>query len=123
MTGTKHKACDGDDEDNVRRATLLVLLEEGNEVGTVLGLLHTSEDHLGTRDHLLGVLEVLEERLLSPGDTGVGVSSGVSVALTGTSGAADDTSEVGTLLALALSSNDRVALEAELLEEGSTLDE
>ncbi len=74
-----------------------------------------------TRDHLLGVLEVLEHGLLAPGNTGVGVGSGVSIASTSAGLAAHDTSEVGALLALTVSSDNSVALEAELLEEGSTL--
>ena len=37
-----------------------LLLKEGDEVVTVLGLLETTEGHLGARDVLLGVLEVLE---------------------------------------------------------------
>jgi hypothetical protein len=37
-----------------------LLLEEGDQVVTVLGLLETTEGHLGTGNVLLGVLEVLE---------------------------------------------------------------
>ena len=37
-----------------------LLLEEGDEVVSVLGLLETTESHLGTGNVLLGVLEVLE---------------------------------------------------------------
>lgn len=37
-----------------------LVLEEGDEVVSVLGLLETAEGHLGTRNVLLGVLEVLE---------------------------------------------------------------
>jgi hypothetical protein len=37
-----------------------LVLEEGDQVVTVLGLLETAEGHLGTRNVLLGVLEVLE---------------------------------------------------------------
>jgi len=37
-----------------------LLLEVGNEVVAVLGLLETAKGHLGARDVLLGVLEVLE---------------------------------------------------------------
>ena len=40
------------------------LLHVGNEVVPVLGLLQTSESHLGSRDVLLRVLEVLEQGLL-----------------------------------------------------------
>lgn len=37
-----------------------LLLEEGNEVVAVLGLLETTEGHLGAGNVLLGVLEVFE---------------------------------------------------------------
>lgn len=43
-----------------------LLLEEGDQVVSVLGLLETAKGHLGTRNVLLGVLEVLElEQLLA----------------------------------------------------------
>ena len=58
-----------------------LLLEEGDEVVAVLGLLETTESHLGARDVLLGVLEVLEEGVLVPSDTLVYVGGGVRVAL------------------------------------------
>ncbi len=104
-----------------KRERLLLLGHVGDEVGAVLGLLDAGEDHLGAGDELLGVLEVLEEVLLVPGDTRVLVGSGVGVALAGAGLAADDAVEVGALLGLALSSNDGVALEAELLEDRGTL--
>lgn len=37
-----------------------LVLEEGDQVVAVLGLLETTEGHLGTRNVLLGVLEVVE---------------------------------------------------------------
>lgn len=37
-----------------------LLLEEGDQVVAVLGLLETTEGHLGAGNVLLGVLEVLE---------------------------------------------------------------
>ena len=37
-----------------------LLGEEGDQVVTVLGLLETTESHLGSGNVLLGVLEVLE---------------------------------------------------------------
>jgi len=43
-----------------------LLLEEGDEVVAVLGLLETTECHLGTGDVLLGVLEVLKQCVLIP---------------------------------------------------------
>jgi hypothetical protein len=42
-----------------------LLVEEGDEVVAVLGLLETTEGHLGTGNVLLGVLEVLELMLVS----------------------------------------------------------
>ena len=54
-----------------------LVLEEGDEVVAVLGLLEATEGHLGAGNELLGVLEVIEEGVLVPGDTlllvGVGV--------------------------------------------------
>lgn len=86
-----------------------------DEVVALLALLETTEGHLGTRDELLGVLEVLElycetwlavarllsrarfthERVLVPGNTGtlVGVGVGVAVDLTGLT--AEETVELG----------------------------
>jgi len=53
------------------------LLEVGDQVVPVLGLLQATEGHLGARDVLLRVLEVFEQGVLLPGDTlglvGVGV--------------------------------------------------
>ena len=48
-----------EERSNAERLLGLVL-EEGDEVVTVLGLLETTEGHLGAGDVLLGVLEVLE---------------------------------------------------------------
>ena len=52
----------GESKENMRtrRRLLGLVLEEGDEVVSVLGLLETTEGHLGTGDVLLGVLEVLE---------------------------------------------------------------
>ena len=44
-----------------------LLLEEGDEVVAVLGLLETTEGHLGAGNVLLGVLEVLELGRVSSG--------------------------------------------------------
>lgn len=53
------------------------LLEVGDQVVPVLGLLETAKGHLGARNVLLGVLEVVEQGVLLPLDTlllvGVGV--------------------------------------------------
>jgi hypothetical protein len=43
-----------------------LLLEEGDQVVTVLGLLEATESHLGAGNVLLGVLEVFELRCVSP---------------------------------------------------------
>lgn len=97
-----------------------LLLEEGDEVVTVLGLLETTESHLGTRDVLLGVLEVLEEGVLVPGDALLLVGVGVGVALDLTGLTAEETVKHGTdLVALALLQG--VALRAAGLEEVGTL--
>jgi len=54
-----------------------LLSEEGDQVVTVLGLLETTESHLGSGNVLLGVLEVLEQSVVVPLDAlllvGVGV--------------------------------------------------
>jgi hypothetical protein len=43
-----------------------LILEEGDQVVTVLRLLETTESHLGAGNVLLGVLEVLELCCVSP---------------------------------------------------------
>lgn len=42
------------------RETTTLYLQVGNNISTILGLLETSECHLGARDVLLRVLQVLE---------------------------------------------------------------
>ncbi len=54
-----------------------------NEVVSVLVLLQAAKGHLGAGDVLLGVLEVLEQRLLLPGDALALVGVGVGVAADG----------------------------------------
>lgn len=77
-------------------AILLGLLTEvGDQVVAVLLLLETGEGHLGTRDVLLGILEVLEKSLLIPGYTLVDVGLGVREALDGTGLTAEETVKVG----------------------------
>ena len=44
----------------VARRLFGLLLEEGDQIVAVLWLLETTEGHLGARNVLLGVLEVLE---------------------------------------------------------------
>lgn len=72
------------------------VLEEGNEVVSVLGLLETSEGHLGTGNVLLWVLEVIEESVLGPMDTSTLVGVGVGVALGVSRLTAKNTVEVGS---------------------------
>lgn len=58
-----------------------VLLQPGDKVVAVLGLLETSKRHLGSRDVLFGVLEVFEQRLGVPVHTLGLVSRRVRVAV------------------------------------------
>jgi hypothetical protein len=55
-------ACRRDGEKSAQVAMRLfgLVLEEGDQVVAVLGLLETTEGHLGAGNVLLGVLEVLE---------------------------------------------------------------
>jgi len=97
-----------------------LVLEEGDEVVAVLGLLETTEGHLGARDVLLGVLEVLEQCVLVPGDALLLVGVGVRVAVDLAGLAAEEAVEHGAdLVALALLQG--VALSAAGLEEVGTL--
>jgi hypothetical protein len=50
-----------EEDARIRRSTYGGLLQVGDQVVPVLGLLQTGEGHLGTRNVLLGVLEVLEK--------------------------------------------------------------
>jgi len=68
----------------------------------VLSLLEATESHLGARNVLLGVLEVLEESVLVPVDGALLVGVGVGEALDLTRLAAEDTVELrADLVALA----------------------
>jgi hypothetical protein len=91
-----------------------------NEVVPVLLLLETTEGHLGARNVLLGVLEVLEEGLLVPLDALLLVGVGVRVAVNGTSLAAEETVESRADLVAAVLV-DGVALGTTRLEEVGTL--
>jgi hypothetical protein len=53
------RSCKGESA-RVARRLFCLLLKEGDQVVAVLGLLETTEGHLGAGDVLLGVLEVLE---------------------------------------------------------------
>lgn len=80
-------------------------LHVGDNIVALLGLLETGESHLGTGDVLLGVLEVVEEGLLSPGDVLLDVGLGVG--------------ETGSLARLA--AKDAVQVRADLV--GTALEE
>jgi hypothetical protein len=86
----------------------------------VLGLLEATEGHLGARNVLLGVLEVLEESVLVPVDTLLLVGVGVGEALDLTGLAAEDTVELRADL-VALAGLQGVALRAAGLEEVGAL--
>lgn len=91
-----------------------------DDVVPVLVLLETTEGHLGTRNVLLGVLEVLEESVLVPGDALLLVGIGVGVAVDGAGLAAEEAVESGAdLVAATLLKG--VALSAAGLEEVGTL--
>ncbi|KAJ8108715.1 hypothetical protein OPT61_g7974 [Boeremia exigua] len=97
-----------------------LLGEEGDEVVAVLGLLETTKGHLGAGDVLLGVLEVLEQRVLVPGDALLLVGVRVRVAVDLASLAAEQAVQHGAdLVALPLLQG--VALCAARLEEVGTL--
>lgn len=96
------------------------VLEVGNEVVSVLGLLQATEGHLGAGDVLLGVLEVVEEGLVVPLDTLLLVGVGVGVALDGTTLAAEEAVQGGADLVAAVLLNG-VALSTSGLEQVGTL--
>lgn len=91
-----------------------------DQIVSVLGLLQTTESHLGTRDVLLGVLEIVGHGLLRPDDTLLLVGVGVREALYLTGLSAENAVQVGTDLVGATGFNS-VALQASSLEQGSTL--
>lgn len=91
-----------------------------NQVVPVLALLEAAKGHLGAGDVLLGVLEVLEQRLLLPGDALALVGVGVGVAVDGARLAAEQPVQRGADL-VAAAGLDRVALRAARLEEVGTL--
>ena len=79
------------------RRSLARILEVGDEIRAVLGLLQTREDHLRAGDVLLGVEEVIVEGLLAPLHTLVLVGRGVREALGGAGDATEEAAEVGAL--------------------------
>jgi hypothetical protein len=96
------------------------VLEVGNKVVAVLGLLQATEGHLGTGNVLLGVLEVLEESVVVPLNALLLVGIGVGVAVDGTSLAAPETVQGRADLVAAVLLNG-VALSTSGLEEVGTL--
>jgi len=97
-----------------------VLLDESNEICSLLGLLETSEDHLGSGDVLLGIQQVSKQVLLVPLDTRLRVSLGVGVACDSSRWTANQTEQIGTLL-VAFTLLDGVALGALGLEDLGSL--
>merc|ERR1719223_614329 len=91
------------------------LLEEGDEVVALRLLLDAREDHLGARDVLFGVEQVLEEGVLAPDDALLDVLLRVREALSLASLAAEEAVEVRADLVRATSLVG-VALGALLLE-------
>jgi hypothetical protein len=86
----------------------------------VLSLLEATEGHLGARDVLLGVLEVLEQSVLVPVHSALLVGVGVGEALDLTRLAAEDTVELRADL-VALAGLQSVALSAAGLEKVGAL--
>jgi len=91
-------------------------LQVGDQIAALVGLLQAGEDHLGAGDVLLGVLQVLEQGVLVPGDALglVGVRVRESGRLSGL--ATDQSMQVGSHLVLAAGLNG-VALGATLHEQ------
>lgn len=73
-----------------------------NQVLPVCRLLETTEGHLGAGEVLLGVLKVVEEGLVLPGDAGLLVGVGVGVAVNGTALAAEEAVQGGADLVAAV---------------------
>merc|ERR1719401_1263857 len=91
------------------------LLEVCNEILAILFLLQTRKDHLGSRDVLLGCLEVVEESVLAPRDARLLVGLRVAESRGLTRLPAEKTVEVRALL-VGSSRLDSVALRALGLE-------
>jgi hypothetical protein len=72
------------------------LLQVGNDILAILGLLEAGESHLCAWNVLLWVLQVLKQRILVPNDTLLLVGSSVAVAWLGTALAAKQTMKVWT---------------------------
>ena len=83
--------------DRHARTLLGGVLEVRDEIGAVLRLLETRENHLRAGDVLLGVEEVIVKGLLTPVDALVLVGGGVRESLGGAGHAAEEALETGTL--------------------------
>src|SRR5204862_3486046 len=66
---------------SLRLAVLVVLRDVGPEVARLFLVLYAGEHHLGAGDFCLGVLDVVEELILAPGDAGILVGVGIGIAL------------------------------------------
>ena len=77
--------------------SLGALLEVSDEVGAVLRLFEPGKDHLRAGDVLLGVEQVVVERLLAPLHALVLVRGGVRETLRRAGDATEQTAEVGAL--------------------------
>lgn len=96
------------------------LLQVGDEVVSVLGLFKSTKGHLGARNVLFGVLEVVKEGVLVPCDALLLVGLGVGVAGGLARLAAKNAVEVGADL-VGAAGLDGVALEAAGLEQACAL--
>merc|ERR1712046_33137 len=90
-------------------------LEVCDEVLPLVGLLDASEGHLGALDVLLGVLEVLEEDFVGPGDARLLIGARVGEAIHLARLASEEPGEVGACGVLGIRAGDSVALQALLL--------
>ena len=95
-------------------------LEVGDEVVPLSRLLEPSEHHLGSRDVLLGVLQVGEKGVFSPLDALVDVGLRIRVSLSLAGLTTEEAVQVGALL-MSTSSLDGVTLGALGLENLSSL--
>lgn len=95
-------------------------MQVSNQVVSVLGLLQTTESHLGTGDVLLGVFKVVRHVLFGPGNTLLLVGFGVRETFSLTRLSAEDTVQVRTNL-VGTTLFGGVALSTSSLEEVGTL--
>src|SRR5438445_11540862 len=100
----------------LRLAVLVELRDVGPEVARLFLVLDAGEDNLGAGDLRLGILDVVEELILAPGDAGILVGVGIGIALDGAGLAAIEAVEHGADLVLGAIA-DRVAGHA-LVERG-----